>query len=160
MKPNPYPTTINPNASFYMGGKTVNPVTDDGNDTCISCADIYGTCDCHTNGACECGKTEWLGISNFPHWYCTRKVQAEAVNEGIKLTLAHKDSIHPSERLDPQTKVMVVRLADHVTEDKFLDTCRKTKADLEDLSREWAKVDAGREKLKARSKVLLKKLGW
>ena len=92
------------------------------------------------------------------------KVQAEAVNEGIKLTLAHKDSIHPSERLDPQTKlyytVMVVRLADHVTEDKFLDTCRKTKADLEDLSREWAKVDAGREKLKARSKVLLKKLGW
>lgn len=85
------------------------------------------------------------------------KVQAEAVNEGIKLTLAHKDSIHPSERHD---WVMVVRLADHVTEDKFLDTCRKTKADLEDLSREWAKVDAGREKLKARSKVLLKKLGW
>jgi len=138
----------------------VNPVTDDGNDTCISCADIYGTCDCHINGACECDETKWLGNINFPHLYCTREVRAEAVNEGIKLTLEHKDSSLPSERLDPQTKVRIVRLADHVTEEKFLDTCRKTKAELEDLNKAWAKVDAGREKLKARSRVLLKKLGW
>jgi hypothetical protein len=158
--PKPIPTTINPNAPLYIGGRTMNPVIDDGNDACISCADIYGTCDCHINGACECDETKWLGNINFPHLYCTREVQAEAVNEGIKLTLEHKDSSLPSERLDPQTKVRIVRLADHVTEEKFLDTCRKTKAELEDLNKAWAKVDAGREKLKARSRVLLKKLGW
>jgi len=93
--------------------------------------------------------------------YVTCTVQAEAVNEGIKLTLVHKDSIH---RLDPQglrsTRVSIVRLADHVTEEKFLDACRKTKAELEDLNKAWAKVDAGREKLRARSGFLLKKLGW
>ena len=141
----------------------MNPVIDDGNDACISCADIYGTCDCHINGACECDETKWLGNINFPHLYCTREVRAEAVNEGIKLTLEHKDSSLPSERLDPQTKVRIVRLADHVTEEKFLDTCRKTKAELEDLNKAWAKVDAGREKLRARSGFLLKKLnrqGW
>jgi len=158
--PKPIPTTINPNAPLYIGGRTMNPVIDDGNDACISCADIYGTCDCHINGACECDETKWLGNINFPHLYCTREVRAEAVNEGIKLTLEHKDSSLPSERLDPQTKVRIVRLADHVTEEKFLDTCRKTKAELEDLNKAWAKVDAGREKLKARSRVLLKKLGW
>ena len=141
----------------------MNLLTDNNNDPCMSCAEIFGICDCHINGACECDETEWLGRINFPHWYCTRTVQAEAVNEGIKLTLEHKDSSLPSERLDPQTKVRIVRLADHATEEKFLDTCRKTKAELEDLNKAWAKVDAGREKLRARSGFLLKKLnrqGW
>jgi hypothetical protein len=138
----------------------MNPLTDDGSDTCTSCAEIFGICDCHINGACECDETEWLGSINFPHLYCTRKVQAEAVNEGIKLTLEHKDSSLSSERLDPQTNVRIVRLADHVTEGKFLDACRKTKAELEDLNKAWAKVDADREKLRARSGFLLKKLGW
>ena len=90
----------------------------------------------------------------------TSTIKAEVVNEGIKLTLEHKDSSLSSERLDPQTKVQVVRLADHVTEEKFLDACRKTKAELEDLSKAWAKADAEREKLRARSGFLLKKLGW
>jgi hypothetical protein len=89
----------------------------------------------------------------------TSTIKAEVVNEGIKLTLEHKERL-PLERLDPQTKVQVVRLADHVTEEKFLDACRKTKAELEDLSKAWAKADAEREKLRARSGFLLKKLGW
>ena len=84
-------------------------------------------------------------------------IHSEATTEGIKITLEHRDK---SESLSTCVEERIIRLADHVTENKFLDSCRKTKADLEDLSKERAKVDAGREKLKARSKVLLKKLGW